>query len=902
MGRRGKLWASSALGACLLALGLAAYVRSQLPPIYTLADYRPPQASTLFADDGTVLGTFATERRTVVPYAQIPTHVVHAFLAAEDAAYFRHEGIDWPGVARAIVKNLRPGAHLQGASTITQQTVKALILGPERSLWRKVREALLARRLEQMLGKDAILAIYLNQIYFGSGAWGVEQAALTYFGKGVAELDVAEAALLASAPKNPRRYTLRGDLTALKARQRYVLRQMQAHGWVTPQAAAAAANASLPRLPPERPIAAAAASYVEHARRLLTDQLGERAVHEGGLAIYLGLRPRHQMAAQTALRQGAEDVARRHGYPGAARRLDADQLRRKLTQAHAAWDRAPLAPCLGCAPARRLWDFGGVRLLGRQDARWTGALGEQALATYARAEVPVLSVHRARNEAIVDLGDGLGRLPLQRMRWARPFAPETPTPLPRWVGEVLHPGDFVAVEIARLPTAHDAMAEVALVPPTRLEGAAVAIDPHTRLVTALLGSVRPEAAAGFNRAIQARRQPGSAFKPIIYAAGLLVQAITPATLCNDAPISITDPYTGVAWRPENYEGGRYDGPITYRQALAASKNTCSVRLLQQMGPQQAISVAHALGIGGALPENLTLALGTGELTPTDLTNAMASLAAGGLVAPPRFVRRVVAPDGTELVADAVDPGRQALPPEVAYVLTDMLRGVVDQGTARRARMLGRPLAGKTGTSQAARDVWFTGYAPDLAATCWLGFDDNASLGRITGGSAALPAWIRLMGTALADAPVQDFIRPPGVVSARVDPRTGAASQAPDAIDEVFVAGTEPAQTPPHLPSIFLEDNQAQLPAAEAGGRFGLPAAPMAPGASVPPQTPASPARAGGAVPDALVPGFGPRTGAAPLVPAFADPVAPRPRRASVESADGAGADAEAEAAPGFEPR
>ena len=817
-----RTWILAAALTAVTALGAVAVLRHQLPPIFAVSDYRPLQATQLYDHTGVLVGTLATERRTLVPFSALPPHVVHAFLAAEDADFYAHEGIDWPGVVRAVLKNLRPGAHVQGASTITQQTVKALVLGPERSLWRKVREAVLARRLEQLLPKDEILQIYLNQIYFGSGAWGIEQAAQTYFGKPASALDLAEGAMLAAAPKNPSRYTLRGDLAALKQRQRYVLRQMLAHGWTDEAAARAAMAAALPQPPAPPAHLAACGSYVEDVRRLLVERVGEERVLGGGLRVYLGLDARAQVAGAAALRQGVEDVARSHGYLPSGRRLEVDVLQRTLQAAHQAFAPPSAEPCLGCAPVQRMWDFSSVPLQGGAPAKFAGSLRTVPLAPYERAEVPVVEVRANPPEALVDLGSRRGRLPLRRMAWARSFDPSGRTPRPRDVAQVLHPGDLVTVDVVRLgrtqrPGDDGALnlpevAEVALVPPTRLEGALVAIDPHTRAVRALLGSVRPEAAGGFNRATQARRQPGSAFKPIIYAAGLLTQSITPASICNDAPVNIVDPWTGAAWRPENFEDGRYDGPMTYRHALAASKNTCSVRLLQRMGPQQAIAVARALGAvepNAPLPNNLTLALGTGEVTPLNLTAAMATLAANGAGVPPQFVRRVLGPEGEELWDLQSPEPQQMLPAQVAYVLTDMLRSVVEEGTARRARALGRPLAGKTGTSQASRDVWFTGYAPQLAATVWLGFDDNASLGRHTGSSAALPAWQRFMGVALAGEPAQDFVRPAGVVSVRVDDATGEPTEAPPGTagsrDEVFVAGTEPTFAGQPLPSIFLED-------------------------------------------------------------------------------------------------
>jgi penicillin-binding protein 1A len=325
------------------------------------------------------------------------------------------------------------------------------------------------------------------------------------------------------------------------------------------------------------------------------------------------------------------------------------------------------------------------------------------------------------------------------------------------------------------------------------------------MVRAIVGGYNLDA-GGFNRATQALRQPGSAFKPLMYAAALGTNAITPASICTDAPVMIPDPWTGKVWKPENYEDGRYDGNITYRTALMRSKNTCSVRLIQKVTPAQVIETAHAMGISSKLPENLTLALGTGDVTPLELCNSYATIAAGGLYASPIFIRKVV--DGAGTVLEEAKPGdpNQVLTPQVAYVLTSMMRSVVDHGTAQRALMLDRPLAGKTGTSQESRNVWFSGFSPELVATVWVGFDNNDPVGYETGSSGALPAWIRFMGAALASEPVHDFPMPENVVTAHVNPASGLPSDGPDSIPEVFVAGTEPAAMPQALPSIFIEDD------------------------------------------------------------------------------------------------
>lgn len=804
--------------ALLLLFGvglLAAYgVRLALPPIFRLADYEPMQASHVYAHSGERIGTFALERRTVVPFEALPAHTVHAFLAAEDAEFYSHEGIDWLGVARALVKNMRPGAHLQGASTITQQTVKTLVLGPERSLWRKLKEAILARRLEQLLPKDEILALYLNQIYFGNGAWGIEEASQTYFGKTVSDLTLAESALLAGIPKNPSRYTLKGDRRAAKRRQGYVLRQMVAHVWATPAEADAAAALPLPSMPEAPGWLHSSAAYVEHVRRLLSDTLGDERLNTAGLRIYTHLDVAKQQAAADSIAQSIDDVARRHGYTGAPGHLTAERFTAGVAALHKAFEALAENYHAGVEPeAKLMWDLRGLgaapTLFGANVLREMRVV---PLLPFARTRALVARLPAAQNEAaLIDLGGGqMARLPLMHMAWARPYSPTVRTRRPLRPADVLRVGDLITVEVQPGITglAHDAEAAitVALVPEPKVEGALVAMVPPYGAVQAMVGGRDPTQATGFNRATQARRQPGSAFKPVLYAAGLQTHAITPASICSDSPVVIVDPYTQATWKPENYEDGRYDGSILYRTALARSKNTCSVRLLQKVGLDATAMTAQAMGIDAPLPHNLTVSLGTGEVTPLMMAQVMHTIANGGLNVAPRFIERVLDRRGAQVPWAEPAANRAALTPDVAYVLTSMMRSVVENGTARRAQVLGRPLAAKTGTSQLSRDAWLVGFAPTLAATVWLGLDDDTSMGQETGGSAALPAWVRFMGLAMAGEPVVDFAVPAEVHMARIDPVTGLASDDPTAVVEVFVAGTEPEASAAPLQSIFLEDD------------------------------------------------------------------------------------------------
>ncbi len=803
----------SAAALLLFAVGFLIYLRAELPTLRTLADYDPPRATRLYSDDGELVAILARERRTVVPIESLPRHVVHAFLAAEDEGFYEHAGLDYIGILRAAVKNLRPGAHLQGASTITQQTVKTLVLGPERSYSRKMREALLARELEQLFTKDEILHLYLNQIYFGSGAYGIEEAAQTYFAKAARDLDLGEVAYLASIPKSPARYTIKADPVAAKERQGYVLRQMVANNWAEREIAEREIAEPVPAPPPPLPYLGETPHYVEQVRRALIEAHGEETVYDGGLTVYLGMHARAQVAAQDALRKGLEELARVHGWGGARLRIEVDRLARYTEALHrhfaAEQDKHTVYAGNRKPRERQIWDLGRLTAerLAHED-EMVAELRLRPLALGQRVTALVGEVNSVTDVAVLDLGSCKARLTLKQLGWARRFAPTSHSDPPRDIADVLNKGDLVQVDVTDVPVRlaadkSELWVGVELVPEPKAEGALVSIDPQTRYVRALVGGYRQEA-GNLIRATQSRRQPGSAFKPIVYAAGLEHQVITPAAICNDAQIVIHDPWTGKPWKPANYDG-RYEGPITYRTALMKSKNTCSVKLVEKLGPEKVVAMAKAMGITSELPSNLTLSLGSGDVTPLELANAYATIASGGLRAEPILVRKVVDKHGhilTEVRAEA----EEALRPAVAYVLGQMMRSVVEEGTATRALVLDRPLAGKTGTSNESRNVWFGGFSAELVAVVWAGFDDNAPLGRAYGGTTALPIWIRYMGRALEGIPQREFERPEDVTVVKVNPETGAPSSDPTAIDEVFLAGTEPQESTAPLPSIFIEDD------------------------------------------------------------------------------------------------
>jgi len=638
-----------------------------------LLDYRPPAASLVFDRDGREIGQFFVQRRRLVSWDDIPEHVAQAFVASEDARFFQHGGLDFAAVLRAAWANLRGGRIRQGASTITQQTVRNVLLTPERSWARKFREAMLALEVERHLDKNQILLIYLNQIYFGNGSFGIGDAAESYFGKSVSQLDLSEAALLAGLPQRPTAYAPNHNPEAAEARRRYVLDQMLARGFIDREAH----QRALANPPSIRGRAYGSRSlevaehFTESVRRELVDRVGSVRLYRGGLRIETTLDLELQREARAAVRRGIDALSQRY----------------ELAEGGAA--------------------------------------------------DPDGSAQRAR------------------------------TALP--------------------------------------EGALVSLDVASGDVLAMVGGYDFEHSE-FNRAVQARRQPGSAFKPLVYAAAI-ESGYSQASFVIDSPTVLFDTHSGV-WRPRNY-GRRFRGWLTMRRALAQSVNNATIRLAQRVGIDRVVDVARRLGIQSDLNANLSLALGSSEVSLLELTGAYAAFADGGRPVRPRLIRRVLDRDGAVLIADShldelesdSEPTETPTPgvsPQVARVMTDLLQAAIFEpgATGARARQLGRPVAGKTGTTNGNRDAWFVGYSPEVATGVWVGFDRPRSLGpHATGGRAALPIWVDYMAKALESRPPLDFATPEGVVLARVNSRTGLLSGPNDAHAswQAFLPGTEPTR-------------------------------------------------------------------------------------------------------------
>ncbi|HEX4571227.1 MAG TPA: penicillin-binding protein 1A [Dongiaceae bacterium] len=771
------------IGAILVvAGGIAGWLVMQrytadLPDYTQLAKYDPPVVTRVLAGDGRLLAEYAIEKRVYLPIGSIPKRVINAFLAAEDKSFYSHPGIDVQGIIRAGITNL---THLGtdrrpvGASTITQQVAKNFLLGNEVSLKRKVREIILALRIEQAYSKDHILELYLNQIYLGAGNYGVTTAALNYFNKSLDDLSIAEAAYLASLPKAPNNYAIDKHPEAALARRNWVIGQMREDGYISDAEAAAATSAPLKLNPRGATEVVTSDYFAEEVRRELVARFGEDALYKGGLTVRTSLDPRLQAIADKVLHAGLMKYDREHGFRGPFTKIDAS----------GGWPQALAA----VAPPPGLYDWKLAVVL-NSDAK----------------------------EAKIGLGEGTeGTIPLSELTWARHVDPTTHNmgPAVHKASDVLSPGDVIAVEpVTKDSTGKDYPAETyGLRQIPEVSGAMVAMDPHTGRVLAVTGGWSFQISE-FDRAIQAMRQPGSAFKPIVYTTAL-ENGFTPSTVIMDAPIVIDQGPGLPLWRPENFEKN-FLGPATLRIGLEKSRNLMTVRVAQAIGMKKVAEMAKRLGVVDNLDPVLAMALGAGETTVLRLTNAYSIIDNGGKKVSPSLIDRVQdklghtifrtdnrACDGCSGITwqnqtppKIPDTREQLIDPATAYQMVSMMQGVVQRGTGAIIGQLGRPLAGKTGTTTDSKDVWFVGYSPDLAVGCYMGYDQPRSLGGdvATGGMIIAPLFKSFIAEALKGQPNVPFRIPPGIRLVRVDLASGQRAQPGDTnvILEAFKPGTEP---------------------------------------------------------------------------------------------------------------
>jgi penicillin-binding protein 1A len=771
-----------AAGTILFVVGVAAasgllwHYSKDLPDYSQLQDYEPPVMTRVHAADGSLVAEYARERRLYIPIQAVPKLVINAFLAAEDKNFYEHGGLDFFGIARAAVnyaQNFGSNRHPQGASTITQQVAKNFLLSNEVSFSRKIKEALLALKIERTYSKDKILELYLNEIYLGLGAYGIASASLTYFEKGVNELTVPEAAYLAALPKAPNNYhPFRARERALE-RRNWVIDQMAQDGFITGVQADAAKRTSLGvTQKPTSTHTFAAEYFAEEVRRELYDRYGEKKLYDGGLSVRTTLDTKLQMLARKTLTEGLVRFDEGQGWRGPVAKIDiSGDWGVKLADVKALADVAP-------------WRLAAVLETSDQSAR----IGLQP----GREPGGYISKERE-----------VGILPLDGLKWARSGGKAVTK-----VGQVLNPGDVVYVELAKVAGQY----RLHQVP--EVSGAMVVEDPWTGRVLAMVGGFSYDQSQ-FNRATQALRQPGSSFKPIVYAAAL-DNGYTPSTLVLDAPIEIDQgPGLGV-WKPENYENNFF-GPSTLRFGIEHSRNVMTVRLAQDIGMPLIAEYAKRFGVYDQLPPYLSFALGAGETTLLRMVTAYGMFDNGGRRIKPTLIDRiqdryghtVYRHDERECIGcDAkkwanqpepslIDRREQVLDPMTAYQITSMMEGVVLRGTAAGAgfqKEFGKPVAGKTGTTNDEKDAWFIGYTPDIVVGVYMGYDKPRHLGRgATGGHLAAPIVKDFMKVALADKPAVLFRVPPGIKLIRVDLKTGqrAGPNSEKVILEAFKPGTAP---------------------------------------------------------------------------------------------------------------
>ena len=768
----------SAIVPLLIGVLLFLYYSNRLPDFKPLKERNLNAHSIVYSEEDAVVGKFLMDNRIPIPYERIPKPLVEAFIAAEDAEFFKHKGIDYKGIARAMFKNLIAGRIVQGGSTITQQVTKTFFLTPKRSLLRKLKEVAYAFGLERNLTKEEILFLYLNNIYLGNGAYGVEAAAESYFNKRTEQLNLAEIAMMAGLVKAPSRYSPIHNLKRAKDRQAYVLTRMVEVGIISPEEKQKALRTPLKIQSRESAYFSKAPYFTEFIRQQVERKYGKEKLYQEGLRIYTTLDLSLQKMAQRSLEMGLRELDKRQGFRGPIQTLSLNELKSLSHQKKEA-----------VTPLAQNEIFEGV----------------------------ILSKDDSKRFFTVWVEDRKGILPFSEAAWALHVKP-TPHFKPQKVkdpSDLLKIGDVVQVRVKESPKKGQPLILILDQEPVA-QGALLCIDPKTGYVKAMVGG-RDFSESQFNRAIHSRRQPGSAFKPIIYAAAL-EKGYNPSTVLMDSPVEYEDQDGGAYWAPKNYDKN-FMGPITFRNALAHSRNVVTVKILEDIGVDYALKFIKKLGIESPIKRDLSIALGTSGVSMLELTQAFAVFADGGERIKPIFIKKIVTmkgevieenypyveleekeddeetPDSPSLV-----PKERVISPQSAFIMTHLLEGVVQHGTGQRAKVLGRPIAGKTGTSSDYADAWFIGYTPSLLTSVWVGFDDKTSLGKDeTGARAALPIWVSFMSQALKDTSIEGFKVPEGITLVKVNIETGLRSDGgpQETVMEAFVEGSAPAEKEDH---------------------------------------------------------------------------------------------------------
>ncbi len=748
------------------ATGVAVYysISKDLPKITSLSDYHPSIITTIYADDNRKIAEFFKERRIVVPLSQMPRMLVDAFVSAEDSRFYKHQGIDFISIIRAFFKNLEAGTIVQGGSTITQQVTKSFLLTPERSYRRKLKEAILAYRIEKAISKEDILFLYLNQIYLGHGAYGVQAASENYFGKPVKDLNLAEYSMLAGLPQAPSKYSPFRHPELAKQRQIYVLNRMVEEGYIDNVQATEAINTPLDIKPRRNLYTEEIPFYTEHVRRYIENKYGADALYTQGLQVYTAVNIEMQKTAREEIRKGLFELDKRSGYRGPVKHIKPEEIESFSQTLQAKLSKNPLTE-------------GDV------------------------TQAVVISVDDAKKKVTVRMGISRGVIAAEHMQWARKpdldvayYEAKIKNP-----SEALSVGDVILVRVKKGKPKDSDPWTVDLEQMPVAQSALMCIEAETGLVKAMVGG-RDFKETQFNRAIQSRRQPGSAFKPLIYAAALDKQfddpekIYTPATVIVDSAIVFKDEERDHTWKPKNYKETFY-GPTLFRNALTESRNLVTIKILQDIGVDYAIDYATKLGIDSKLSRDLSIALGSSGISLLELLRAYSVFANQGYLVEPVFVLKVTDRNGN--VLEEMTPERKkVIEKNTAYIMTSLLEGVVQHGTGWRVRELKRPVAGKTGTTNNLFDAWFVGYTPQYITGVWVGLDEEAPLGKgETGSRAASPIWLGFMQRVLENEPVKVFQAPEGIVFAKIDADTGLlpVPESKDVIFECFKEGTVPTK-------------------------------------------------------------------------------------------------------------
>ena len=774
----------------VLVLGLAGlylYLEPQLPSIEGLSDVRLQVPLRIYSSDGSLLGEFGEKRRSPKTLEEVPLLMRQAFLSAEDDRFFEHPGVDYQGILRAVFNLIKTGERGQGGSTITMQLARNFYLSSEKTYLRKVNEIFLALKIERELSKQKILELYLNKIYLGNRAYGVAAAAQAYYGKDLEQLSLAEVAMVAGLPKAPSTYNPLANPERALIRRNYVLSRMRQLNYISDGAYQQTIQEPVSAERHYSQIDVQAPYINEMVRAEIVNQFGDEAYNRG-LRVYTTVDDRLQSAANDSLWNGLVDYDQRHGFRGVIRHID-----------------------LAALDEEAALDLPGLLENDRDYGRFMPALVVSIQEQDAEAKL------EPGAEVLLKTGESL-MLEWPGLNWASPYVSlNRKGPEPKTVAEIIKPGDVVWVS-------QDKQGAWILGQVPEVQGALVSVAPNDGAIRALTGGF-DFLHSKFNRAVQAKRQAGSSFKPVIYSSAL-AKGYSTASLINDAPVVFEDAALEASWRPENYSGKFY-GPTRLREALVKSRNLVSIRLLRSVGISHAVKFARNFGFqDNDLPHDLSLALGSCEVSPVELARTFSVFANGGYLIKPYFIQRIEDADGSTLfeadpavacvgcvlaqrnsvMPQAVDEdeeslgklpkqAEQTLEPRLVYLMNSMLQDVVKRGTGVRAMQLGRQdLAGKTGTTNDQRDAWFNGYHQDLVTIAWVGFDQLKPLGnRETGSRAALPIWIDYMREALRNVPEKQMPRPEGMVNIKINADTGAAATDVDTntVFEIFRAEEAP---------------------------------------------------------------------------------------------------------------